>query len=127
MQLNMHQIVEFPSFFNKVKSQKLSFKVAYHLTMLAQEIDKHISFYQEKFRELLFEYGQKDDDGNLVPTTDGQGIQLKPETIDEAQAKLTELQELEVEIPDIKFSLEDFKSVELTTEEIYVIIPFIQE
>ena len=74
MQLKMYEIIEFPSFFEKVKTQKLSFKTSYHLTLLAQEIEKHINYYQEQFRNLLTEYGKKDEEGNLVPTQDGQDI-----------------------------------------------------
>lgn len=127
MVLKMQQIIDFPGFFEKVKSQKLPFKVAYRLTLLAKEIEKHINFYQESFRGLLLEFGKKDEDGNLVPTSDGQGIQLAPDSMDAAYEKLSELQELEVSLPDTKFSLSDFETVELSTEEIYVIIPFIEE
>ena len=53
MTLKMHQITDFSSFFAKVKSQKLPFKTSYKLTLLAQEIEKHINYYQEQFRALL--------------------------------------------------------------------------
>jgi hypothetical protein len=39
--------------------------------------------------------------------------------------KLTELQNVEVELPDIKFDIEDFGDIELTLEVFNIISPFI--
>ena len=125
MTLKMYQILDFPSFFVKVKSLKLPFKISYKLTLLAQEIEKHTAFYQEKFRETLLEYAMKDESGNLVPTDDGQGIRLIEETMDEAYTKLADLRDLDVEISATKFSPDDFDSIELSPEEMVAIMPFI--
>jgi hypothetical protein len=126
MTIKMYKITGFPSFFSKVKSQKMSFKTSYRLTLLANEIQKHLDFYQEGFRNLLMEYSKKDENGNPLPTEDGQGVLLVEETINEAYEKLAELRELDVELPDTKFSVDDFGSVELSPEEMVVIMPFIE-
>ena len=127
MTLKMYQITDFPTFFEKVKNQKMSFKTSYRLTLLATEIQKHIDFYQEKLRDLLLEYSKKDENGNPVPTEDGQGVLLKEEAMDEAYAKLGELRELDVELSDAKFSPEDFGDVELSPVEMTIVMPFIAE
>lgn len=127
MTLKMYQITDFPTFFEKVRAQKLNFKTSYRLTLLAQEIEKHINFYQENFRNILTEYGKKDENGNFVPTADGQGILLLEDKTEEAYAKLNELRELEVELPDTKFSVDEFEKIELSPIEMTIIIPFIEE
>ena len=127
MTLKMYQLTDFPSFFEKVKTQKMSFKTSYKLTLLAQEIQKHIDYYQEQFRNLLLEYSKKDENGNPVPTEDGQGVLLVEETMNEAYQKLGELRELDVEVPDSKFSPDDFGDVELSPMEMTIIMPFIAE
>lgn len=126
MTLKMYQIVDLPPFLGKVKSQKLPFKTSYRLAMFMQEVQKHIDFYQENFRNLLIEYSQKDENGNPKPTEDGQGVLLVEETMNEAYAKLAELRELDVELPDTKFSVDDFGDIELSPEEMFVIMPFIE-
>lgn len=126
MTLKMHQIIDFPIFFQKVKAQKLSFKVSYKLMLLAQEVEKHINFYQETFRNLINEYGKKDENGNVMPTADGQGVLLAEQTMDEAYQKLAELRELDVELPDTKFSPDDFDNIEISPEEMIIIMPFIE-
>ena len=126
MTIKMYQLVDFPVFFQKVKSQKLPFKTSYRLTLLATEVQKHIDFYQESFRNLLNEYGKKDENGNLMPTEDGQGVLLIEETMNEAYQKLAELRELDVELPDTKFSVDDFGDIEMSPEEMIIVMPFIE-
>lgn len=127
MNTKIHQLTDFPSLFEKLKSQKLTFKTSYRLTLLAKEIEKHITFYQENFRNLIMEYSKKDENGNPIPTDDGQGVKLVEETMAEAYQRLAELQDLDVELPDYKFSPDDFGDIELTPLEMNVLLPFIQE
>lgn len=127
MTLKMYEIIDFPSFFEKVRNQKLSFKTSYRLTILAGEIEKHINFYQENFRNLLMTYGKKDENGNVMPTEDGQGIMLVEETIPEFNTKYNELRMLDVELPDVSFGVDEFGDTELTPMEVYTIKPFIKD
>ena len=127
MTLKMYQIIDFPIFFEKVKNQKMSFKTSYRLTLLANKVQEHIDYYQEQFRNLLLTYSKKDENGNPVPTEDGQGVLLVEETMNEAYQKLGELRELDVEVTDSKFSPDDFGDVELSPVEMTIIMPFIAE
>ena len=127
MILKMYEIVDFPSFFEKVRNQKLSFKTSYRLTILAGEIEKHINFYQENFRNLINTYGKKDENGNIMPTADGQGIMLIEETIPEFNTKYNELRMLDVELPDVSFGVDEFGDTELTPMEVYIIKHFIKD
>ena len=127
MTLKMYQLTDFPSLFEKMKSQKLPFKTSYRLTILANEIQKHLDFYQENFRNLLIEYSKKDENGNPVPTSDGQGVLLVEGTMNEAYANLGELRDLDVDLPDYKFSPDMFGDIELTPVEMNAILPFIEE
>ena len=127
MTLKMYQIVDFPTFFQRVKNQKMSFKTSYRLTLLANKVQEHIDYYQEQFRNIIIEYSKKDKNGNPLPTEDGQGVLLVEETMNEAYTKLGELRELDVELPDAKFSPEDFGDVELSPTEMIIVMPFIAE
>lgn len=126
MTFKMYQIIDLPSILIKVKSQKLPFKTAYKVALFIQEVQKHVDFYQENFRILLMEYSKKDENGNPMPTEDGQGVLLAEETMNEAYQKLAELRELDVELPDTKLSVEDFGDVEISPDEMMIIMPFIE-
>jgi hypothetical protein len=90
------------------------------------EVEKHVNFYQTSFRNLLTEYGKKDENGNLMPTEDGQGVLLTEETTQEAYQKLGELRELDVELPDTKFDLDAFGDIEISPQEMILLMPFIE-
>ena len=126
MILKMYQLTELIPIFDKIKSNKLPFKTSYRITLLMLEVEKHINFYQESFRYLLAEYGKKDENGNIIPTEDGQGVLLAEETIQEAHQKLGELRELDVELPDYKFDLDAFGDIEISPQEMLVLMPVIE-
>lgn len=127
MTCKMYSIIDFPSVFEKIKSQPLSIKTSYRLTLLALEIEKHIQFYQQNFHKILQEYGQRNEKGQFVPTEDGQGVKIIDGKFEECNNKLKELRDLDVELPDTKFSIDDFGDIALTPMEVYIIKPFIAE
>ena len=126
MVCKMHEIIDFPSFFEKVKAQSLPIKTSYRLMLLASEIEKHINFYQESFNNILMEYGQKDEKGNFISTDDGRGIKIIQNKVDECNEKVAELRDLDIELPDITFSIDDFGDIVLTPMEVYIIKHFIK-
>jgi hypothetical protein len=127
MQLKMQEILGFASFYDIVKTQKLSIKTAYRLTTLAKAIENELQFYREKLQSIIQEYGEFDDNGQPVTTDDGGGIKLRHGVEEQCFAAMRELQEVEVTLPDIKFNLDDFGSIELSTNEIGAILPFVEE
>lgn len=127
MTLKMIDILDFGLFFNEVKSSKLPFKVLYKLHTLTKAIEERTSFYQEKFQEILHEFGELDENGNLIPISDGNGIKIKTGTEQECMAKVIELQNLEIDLPDISFAIEEFGDIELTIDVFNAIGPFIKE
>ena len=122
----MKDILGFGSFYEEVKSQKLSMKVSYNIARLAKAVEQELAFYREKFTEIVREYGDKDENGNPIPTSDG-GVKIKPGLEHECYHAIDDLQNLEVELPDITFSIEDFGNVEIEPITVNLIIPFIKE
>lgn len=127
MQLKMQDILGFPVFYETVKSQKLSMKIAYRLAQLSKAIDGELQFYREKLQTIIQEYGEMNEEGKPVSTEDGNGIKLRPGTDMQCMAAMHELQMLDVMLPDIKFHLEDFGDIELSMAEMTAILPFIEE
>lgn len=127
MQLQMQDIIAFSSFYETVKNQKVSVKTAYKMAQLAKAVDSQLEFYREKLQNIIQEYGEKDKSGAPVPTEDGEGIKLKPGTETACYEAMKDLQELEVELPDIGFTIEEFDNVEMSIMEFSAILPFIKD
>ena len=114
-------------FFEKTKDQKISFKTSYKLVKLAKEAEQAQQFYNDKLREIVMTYSEKDENGNPIPTTDGQGIKIQEGKINDCYNEIEELKHTEISIPDYLFTLEEFDNVELTPIETNAIVPFIKE
>lgn len=127
MKILVKQIINFPTFYETVKNQKLPLKISYKLARLSKAAENELEFYQTKFQEYLQLYALTDAEGNFVPTADGRGVRLIPGQERECQKAITELENLEIEIPDLYFSLDDFEEISLTPQEFEIILPFIQE
>ena len=127
MKLKMKEITNFTIFYEAVKDSKLSVKTAYRLTKLTKAIENELGFYREKLQAIINQYAQLDEEGKPIPTEDGTGVKLRPETETDCYEAIYELQDIEVELPDIKFTFADFENTQLTMAEINSAINFFEE
>jgi hypothetical protein len=123
----LSSILSFPNFYNQIRSTSLPFKTVHKLSKLSKAIEEEIGFYREKMAELIEQYAQKDDEGNYVYINDGRDIAIIPDKIQECQAKIHELETMEIELPNIKFSVDEFENTTLTVDELQPILPFIED
>lgn len=124
MQLKMFNILGFSTLYETVKAQKLPMKTAYKFAQLSRAVEVELQFYQEKFNSIIREYGLVNENGQLVPTEDGTGIKLRPGAESDCYAAIGDLQVIDIELPDITFTIDEFANVELTITEMDVLMPF---
>lgn len=127
MKLKMKEITNFTTFYEAVKDSKLSVRTAYRLTKLTKAIESELGFYRENLQAIINQYAQLDEEGKAIPTEDGSGVKLRPETEADCYEAIYELQDIEVELPDIKFTFADFENTQLTMAEINSAINFFEE
>lgn len=125
--MQLKTILGFPNFYNVVKDQKIPIKTAYKLSRLAKSIETEIQFYQEKLREIIQKHAILDENGQPVFTEENGGVKLIEGHETECYTEMQELQDLDVEIPDITFTLDEFANVELTLDEMNNFMSFIQD
>lgn len=127
MILKMQQVVEFHTTYSKIKEQEMSVKLAYRLNQIEEICEKKNSFYEITMRDIITRYSEKDGDGNPVTLAAINSIKIKSEFIDECAKEIQELAELEVELPDITFTLDNLESLKLSASEVKALMPFIKE
>ena len=96
--MKLSETINFVPFYDKIKTQPMSVTAAYKLAKIYQQAKRDESFYQEKLREILFQYGELDENGNLIPVDDGKGIKLKDDSQEACLAAIKELEEIESEL-----------------------------
>lgn len=127
MKLTLQSILNYPQFYPLVSNAKLPIKTAYKLSRLNDAISKEITFYQTQLREIVEEYCTKDEEGKYVPTEDGRGFRITVGKETECNTRMLELHQLEVELPDITFTIDEFDGVELRVQDLTGIMPFVTE
>ena len=123
----MNQVVEFQKFYENIKNMKFPLKTAYKLNKLITQVNNEISFYQQKFSEIINEFGKRDENGEFVYSQDGSSIEIVEGRQSECQEKVNELQNLEAEIQDIFFTIDELDGLNLTLYEMNCLLPFIRD
>ena len=124
------KIFELQAFFNvykKIKDCIFPIKTAYKLVKLGKKIEEELSFYQETYTNIIKEYGKTDENGEYIFSEDGNSIVIKDGMEEKCQEKVRELETFEIDLSDFSFTIDDFANIELTPEELSVLMPIITD
>lgn len=104
----------------------LSVKTVYKVVKFFEVVEKEANFYREEIIKILNQYAERDDEGKIVVTENGQNVKIKEDCIAECEEKMRELAELDVEKPKVVFTLEELPDG-LSVQELSYLMPFIEE
>lgn len=128
MTITMLNVLELNGFYNNIKNKKLPFQVAYKFSKIVRLIQGDIDFFEKEMGKLLDEYGKRDETGQFIFTEDNKGIVIQEEYIDKCNEKMNELYHLPITIEgDISFTVEELNFLDMTPQEISILMPFIRE
>lgn len=128
MTITMINVLELNGFYNNIKNKKLPFQVAYKFSKIIRLIQGDIDFFEKEMGKLLDEYGKRDETGQFIFTEDNKGIVIQEEYIDKCNKKMNELYHLPITIEgDISFTVEELGFLDMTPQEISILMPFIRE
>lgn len=124
--MKMYEVLELQNLYSSIANIKLPLKTTYKFTRLMKSAEEGLNFYQEKFREIVEEYGVKEK-GEYKLTPDGQSIVIIPGKEVECNNKLAELRNLDVFIDGIKFSIEELEGINVSISELSCLMSFIED
>lgn len=124
--MKMYEVLELQKLYNSIADIKLPLKTTYKFTRLMRRAEEEISFYQEKFREIIEEYGVKEN-GQYKLLSDGQSIAIIPGKEVECNKKLAELRNLDVPIDGINFSIEELEGIDVSISELSCLMSLIED
>lgn len=122
MKIKLQNIQGLVPVYPKLKTQTLPLKLSYKLTKFFNAADVELKFMQDRYKEIIDKYTQKDENGNILFDEHGNRIY-----IGDFSKEVQDLLNLEVDMPDIMFKLEELENIQLSLEEFEVLFPFIQE
>lgn len=115
--MRIQKILAMEEAIKNLKSKNLPIKTAYRLLKLAEFVATESDNYRNLFRQILDEYAEKNENGSFVFSEDGTNVILKKDHIKEANEKVSELNQLEVDVP-YTFDLREFENLEISLEDL---------
>lgn len=109
-----------------IRDKSFAIKTQYKFLKLAKALDEELAIINEQKQKLIDQYVQIDEAGNYVTNDDG-GLLIKDGLVEEFQEKIIELNNVEIELPDITFTLEELEDLKLSLQEIYYLGALIED
>ena len=126
MKITISQLISTLNIEKELLPQKLPIRTAYNLSKIFARAREELEFYQERFKEIVIQYGEKDENGNLI-FLENENVSIPKDKMEKCQKEITDLQNLELEIPDYSISLDSLEAIKISLDEISVLLPFICE
>ena len=124
--MKLYEVLSIQNFYNFIMNAQLPIKTTYKLTRLMRRVEEEVQFYQTEFAKIVDEYALKEN-GQLVYSEDMTSIKIIEGKEEECSAKIAELKNLEIDLSDFKFSIEEFDKLELSISDMYGILPLITD
>lgn len=118
-------IINAKEIFSPYFQEKLSPSLSYKIYKLCKCAEQEEVFYNQKMGEIIEEYAKRDENGVII-NINGQ-IKLIEETASEAQQKVADLRGIDVEAPNVKFTLDELSEIKLSVADIAMLDEFIEE
>nr|DAV01370.1 MAG TPA: Protein of unknown function (DUF1617) [Caudoviricetes sp.] len=115
--MRIQKILAMEEAIKNLKSKNLPIKTAYRLLKLTELVSNEAENYRNLFRQILDEYAEKKEDGSYVLSEDGTNVIIQKEHIQDANQKVSELNQLEVDVP-YTFDLREFENLEISLEDL---------
>lgn len=124
--MKLYEVLSLQGFYNTIKDKKLPIKTTYKLSKLMRRAEEESQFYSAEFAKIVNLYAKKEN-GELIYSQDGTSIEIIPGKENECNEKILELQNLEVNLDEFSFELEEFEGVDVTLSEMQGILPLIKD
>lgn len=110
---------------NNLKSKTFSVNTQYKFLKLLKIAKEEQDIVDEQQQIILDNYAEKDANNKFIISAEG-GIKIKAEYLDECIKKVNEINNRQIQFPDIYFSLDELENLSLTLEELECLDPFIK-
>lgn len=124
--MKLFEVLSIQNFYNLVLNAKLPIKTTYKLTRLMRRVEEETKFYQTEFAKIVNEYALREN-GELVYSDDMTSIKIIEGKEEECTSKILELKNLEIDLSEFHFSIEEFDNIELSINDMYGILPLIND
>lgn len=124
--MNIITLINATKTFEQFGQIQISPRLAYKIMKFCKSVSAEEEFYNEKRNEIINKYAMRNENGQIMVSDEGM-IRIIKDKIDEANNAFKELNDIEVEAPNIKFTLAELEELKLSVADMFVLDAFIEE
>ena len=124
--LTLEQVANSRSVLKTLAEKSLNARLAYKVGKIILEVEQENQMLQEARMKIIQNYGEKNEDGSLKQSTEGQ-ITIPAESVEAAQKELNDLLATNVELNVLPLTMEDLESYSFSPSDMILLMPFIEE
>lgn len=125
IEVTVGQIANAVPVLNKLIGESFLGKKAFVIARLVREASKEGEIFENARIELIKKYAEKDDNGEIIISEEGQ-VHIPPEKLLDCNNELLNLQETIVEINAEKLPIDWLEEINLTLTEATMLEPFVE-
>lgn len=119
------RLKELSKIIGKIKEKTFDINTQYKFIKISKVIREEEELINEQQFLLLKQYAEKNEDGQFIVNKNG-GFKIKEGCVEECGLKIMEINNRQITLPDIYFSLDELEPLGLTFGELELLEPFIK-
>lgn len=124
--MKLQNLLQIKAILEKHAQEPMPTLSAYKIMKFLKESSEEVAFYKERIKALSEKYGDKNENGELAYDEDG-NLRVAQDKLQDCKKELNDLAFLEVKEPALKFSVGDFKTLNLSVSELFALDEVIKE
>lgn len=124
--MKIYELIKIREELISLSKNNLKLRSSFNIAKFLSLTEKDTQFFQDKVVELIQKYGARDDSGQFILENNGSSVQIQQEYLAECQRGLDEINNYEIEVPELKIYYTDLpEGLSVTT--LFTIIDYILE
>lgn len=123
--MKLKELIQLRQILGALANQKMSIKSSYSIARFISQTNDAEVIYNQKIQELINEFGDRDQQ-NKFKTDENGSISIKEGKEQECNDKIAEIDNFEIDVPQLTISEKDIDSldskIELTPAELFILL-----
>ena len=123
--MKLKELIQLRQILGALANQKMSIKSSYSIARFISQTNDAEIIYNQKIQELINEFGDRDQQ-NKFKTDENGSISIKEGKEQECNDKIAEIDNFEIDVPQLTISEKDIDSldskIELTPAELFILV-----
>ena len=125
--MKLSDVIKVRGIFLQIKDTKMPIKTSYQIARFLQKTDADATFYSDKYRDIINECAELNEDGTPNASEDGMNIKIKEDKVQDCVTMIQELESTDIGDFALKIDIADLENSGLTVEQLYILMDYIVE